>query len=51
MTRYETEGSDRALTGLSDPTVKRAFLETGADLSLPEPVELQPLLDGVSPPR
>jgi DNA-binding response OmpR family regulator len=37
-----------AVTGLSDPTVERAFREAGADDFLPKPVELKQLLDAVS---
>jgi len=40
-----------AVTGLSDATVERAFLDAGADAFLPKPVELQHLLDAVAPPR
>lgn len=37
-----------AVTGLSDPTVERAFRDAGADAFLLKPVELQQLLDAVS---
>ena len=38
-----------ALTGLSDATVERAFIDAGADTFLSKPVELQHLLDAVMP--
>jgi CheY-like chemotaxis protein len=40
-----------AVTGLAEEAVKRAFHDAGADVFLPKPVELQELLDGVSPLR
>ena len=40
-----------AVTGLADAAVERAFRDAGADAFLPKPVELQQLLDAVSPQR
>jgi len=37
-----------AVTGLSDATVERAFLDAGADDFFAKPVELQHLLDAVA---
>ena len=40
-----------AVTGLADTTVEHAFRDAGADAFLAKPVELQHLLDAVTPAR
>ena len=40
-----------AVTGLADATVEHVFRDAGADVFLAKPVELQHLLDAVTPAR